>query len=103
MLRRRQCYDMQVKSGRILLFIAVLLSAFSSASAAAVSNSSLQGAYVVVLQKIDTPVGNFLAVMGAASFDGAGRVNVQGSVNRNGDVQGLSSSGTYTLGANGSI
>ncbi len=88
------------------LFLGLLLSLSPSMQGAALGNASLQGNYFFVLEKIDTSpaLGYFFTTaVGTLSFDGNGKVTAQGFINRNSNLQNLSTSGTYSLDAKGNV
>ena len=72
---------------------------------AELGNASLQGNYFFTLHKMDASVLGFLFTnaVGTLAFDGSGRVTAQGAINRNGSVQLLNASGTYSLDAAGGL
>lgn len=104
---------------KVTLFLGLLLSMSSPGEGAALraaagnislggvtlSNSSLQGSYFFVLEKIDTSVLGFFftTAFGTLAFDGNGKVTAQGFINRNSNLQNLSTSGTYSLDAKGNV
>jgi uncharacterized protein (TIGR03437 family) len=96
---------MQVRILRTALFLGWLLSISAPMQGAALNNTSLQGNYFFVLQKIDTSVlgFSFTTAQGAMTFDQNGKIAVSGFINRNGAVQSLSSSGTYNLSSIGAV
>ncbi len=88
------------------LFLGLLLSMPAPMEGAALSNGSLQGTYFFVLQRIDTQIifgFRFTTAQGFMTFDQNGKIAVSGAINRDGTVQTLNSSGTYSLSAAGNV
>src|SRR3990172_4068867 len=90
---------------RTALFVGLLLSMSLPMEGAELGNASLQGNYFFTLHKMDPPVLAFLFTDagGARAVDGGGRGTAQGAINRNGSVQLLNASGTYSLDAAGGL
>ncbi|MBI2817237.1 MAG: hypothetical protein HYX72_09885 [Acidobacteria bacterium] len=91
---------------RTALLLGLLLSMSAIGWGAALSNASLRGPYFFVLQKVDTNVSfgfSFTTAQGTLLFDQNGKVAVQGSINRDGTLQTLSGTGTYSLSSTGDL
>src|SRR3990167_9323334 len=90
---------------RTALFVGLLLSMSLPMEGAELGNASLQGNYFFTLHKTDASVLGFFftSAVGTMAFEGSGRVTAQGAINRNGSVQLLNASGTYSLDAAGGL
>src|ERR1039457_2115183 len=97
---------MQVRILKTVLFIGMLLSMSAPMKGAALSNASLQGNYFFVQEDIDTNAflgPSFTTAQGILSFDQNGKIAVLGAINRDGTVQNISVSGTYSLQSSGVV
>src|ERR1035437_5541727 len=99
---------MQVRILKTVLFIGMLLSMSAPMKGAALSNASLQGNYFFVQEEIDTSsllvLGTgFTSAQGILSFDQNGKIAVVGAINRDGSIQNIALSGTYSLQSSGVV
>src|ERR1035437_7965909 len=97
---------MQVRILRTVFFIGMLLSMSAPMKGAALSNASLQGNYFFVQEEIDTSVvlgPSFTTAQGILTFDQNGKIAVLGAINRDGSIQNISLSGTYSLQSSGVV
>jgi len=95
---------MRTLASRTALFLALIFSS-PRGMEAAIGNSSLQGNYSFALQRVDASVAGFFftSASGTIAFDGTGGAAVQATVNRNGNVQPLSTGGAYSLESQGRL
>ena len=96
---------MRILRSRTILFLTLMSVISRPGMAATLNTGSLQGSYSFAFNKVDTPVLGFFFInaFGTITFDGSGGAAVQGAINRNGDVQALSATGTYTLDSEGRL
>ena len=96
---------MHSPSIKLPFFLGLLLSMSLPMEGAELGNGSLQGNYFFTLHKVEASVLGFLFTnaVGTLAFDGSGRVIAQGAINRDGAIQSLNASGTYSLDSRGGV